>query len=74
MKQQHKHPTSATVVASKEKETPLRSYLTDTSFYLNVTSWTMDVLLIAGLVATGFAARAGHKWAAGRRGYYPIPG
>jgi len=46
----------------------------NTSFYLNVTSWTMDVLLIAGLVATGFAARAGHKWAAGRRGYYPIPG
>ncbi|KAG8693329.1 hypothetical protein FRC09_010582 [Ceratobasidium sp. 395] len=28
---------------------------------------------LQGLVGTGFAARAGHKWAAGKRGYHPIP-
>ncbi|KAJ1300515.1 hypothetical protein OPQ81_005328 [Rhizoctonia solani] len=43
------------------------------SFILLVIAWSMGFLLMVGLVGTGFAARAGHKWAAGKRGYHPIP-
>ncbi|KAG8735717.1 hypothetical protein FRC12_017949 [Ceratobasidium sp. 428] len=43
------------------------------SFVLLVVSWSISALLAIGLVGTGFAARAGHKWAAGKRGYHPIP-
>ncbi|GAB1524419.1 hypothetical protein RhiTH_007573 [Rhizoctonia solani] len=43
------------------------------SFILLVIAWSVGFLLMVGLVGTGFAARAGHKWAAGKRGYYPIP-
>ncbi|KAG8696288.1 hypothetical protein FRC08_007254 [Ceratobasidium sp. 394] len=43
------------------------------SFVLLVVSWSISTILATGLVGTGFAARAGHKWAAGRRGYHPIP-
>ncbi|KZT56152.1 hypothetical protein CALCODRAFT_497718 [Calocera cornea HHB12733] len=43
------------------------------SFYLCLTSILISLLLTAGLAYTGLAARAGHKWAAGRRPYEPIP-
>ncbi|QRW11449.1 hypothetical protein RhiLY_10448 [Ceratobasidium sp. AG-Ba] len=43
------------------------------SFILLIVSWSISTLLAIGLVGTGFAARAGHKWAAGKRGYHPIP-
>ncbi|CAE6400348.1 unnamed protein product [Rhizoctonia solani] len=43
------------------------------SFILLVVAWSVGFLLMVGLVGTGFAARAGHKWAAGKRGYHPIP-
>ncbi|KAF8728356.1 Golgi transport complex subunit 5, partial [Rhizoctonia solani] len=43
------------------------------SFILLVIAWSVGFLLMVGLVGTGFAARAGHKWAAGKRGYHPIP-
>ncbi|KAG9090085.1 hypothetical protein FRC07_012189, partial [Ceratobasidium sp. 392] len=43
------------------------------SFILLVISWSISTLLVIGLVGTGFAARAGHGWAAGKRGYHPIP-
>ncbi|KZO92585.1 hypothetical protein CALVIDRAFT_303332 [Calocera viscosa TUFC12733] len=43
------------------------------SFWLCVTSIIISLLLTAGLAYTGLAARAGHKWAAGRRPYEPIP-
>jgi len=44
------------------------------SFWLNTTSWVLDVLLVVGLVTTGIYAEKGHRWAAGRRPYHPIPG
>ncbi|EUC58330.1 3-beta hydroxysteroid dehydrogenase/isomerase family containing protein, putative [Rhizoctonia solani AG-3 Rhs1AP] len=43
------------------------------SFILLVVAWSVGFLLMVGLVGTGFAARAGYKWAAGKRGYHPIP-
>jgi len=43
------------------------------SFWLCVTSIIISLLLTVGLAYTGLAARAGHKWAAGRRPYEPIP-
>ncbi|KAF8515451.1 hypothetical protein JB92DRAFT_2914810 [Gautieria morchelliformis] len=45
-----------------------------TSFYLSTISWSLDVFIIAGLLYTAFAAKSGKRWAAGRRGYQPIPG
>jgi len=43
------------------------------SFILVIIVWSTSVILIVGLVGTGFAARAGHRWAAGKRGYRAIP-
>ncbi|KAF8598715.1 hypothetical protein BDV93DRAFT_561104 [Ceratobasidium sp. AG-I] len=43
------------------------------SFILLITSWSTGVFVVVGLVGTGLAAHAGHKWAAGKRGYHPIP-
>jgi len=44
-----------------------------TSFILNIISWVIDLVLAAGLVITGIYAKKGHRWAAGRRPYRPIP-
>ncbi|CAE6497584.1 unnamed protein product [Rhizoctonia solani] len=43
------------------------------SFILLVVAWPLGFLLMVGLIGTGLAAHAGHKWAAGKRGYDPIP-
>jgi len=43
------------------------------SFILVIISWCTGVFLVVGLVGTGFAAHAGYRWAAGKRGYHPIP-
>jgi len=43
------------------------------SFFINLASWILDVLISIGVAATGLAANAGHTWAAGGRAYRPIP-
>jgi len=43
------------------------------SFFVNLSSWVLDLLITFGVAITGFAADAGHSWAAGRRAYRPIP-
>lgn len=50
------------------------SNFTGTAYVLNVFSWLFDVLIVIGVVVTGIAADAGHKWAAGNRAYTPIDG
>jgi len=44
------------------------------SYWLNTTTWVLDMIVIAGLAVTGIYAEKGHRWAAGRRPYHPIPG
>ena len=44
-----------------------------TAYVLNTVSWAADILIVLGVVVTGLAADAGHKWAAGNRAYRPIP-
>ncbi|KAF8305173.1 hypothetical protein DL93DRAFT_2089749 [Clavulina sp. PMI_390] len=44
-----------------------------TSFWIHILSWALDVVIASGLLITGIYARKGHRWAAGRRPYRPIP-
>ncbi|KAF8335902.1 uncharacterized protein EI90DRAFT_3014497 [Cantharellus anzutake] len=44
------------------------------SYWFNVTTCVLDTFVIIGLVVTGIYAEKGHRWAAGRRPYHPIPG
>jgi len=43
------------------------------SFYINLSSWILDVIISLGVSITGLAAEAGYAWAAGKRAYRPIP-
>jgi hypothetical protein len=43
------------------------------SFFINLSSWILDVLISILVAITGLAANSGHAWAAGGRAYRPIP-
>lgn len=51
---------------------PFESAELSTSFYINLSSWILDLFITFGIVITGLAAEAGHPWAAGGRAYRPI--
>lgn len=78
----HLHSTSAYPLFGEAKLSELFSFFlrfnrlmaSGTSFYLSTISWSLDILIIAGLLFTALAAKSGKRWAAGRRAYQPIPG
>jgi branched-subunit amino acid transport protein len=53
--------------------TRILTRLSGDSFFINLGSWILDVLISIGVATTGLAANAGHAWAAGGRAYRPIP-
>jgi len=52
---------------------PFENANLSSSFFINLSSWILDILISIGVAATGLAANAGHAWAAGGRAYRPIP-
>lgn len=69
--------TSMSLVISMHRSFPsffARGAYFSVSLWLNIVSWILDILLVTGLVVTGLYAEKGHRWAAGRRPYHPIPG